>query len=308
MFRIRTMMLVAVLTLLPGLAFAEGKGILLLAHGGSAQWNGHVTALAKQVNDTIPTEVAFGMATRATIQSGVDRLAARGVKQVVAVPLFISSWSSIITSTEYLLGLRKDAPADLAVFAKMSHGQPAATGATATAGHRGHGAEPTIDGTKPISSSVPIRLTAALNDHPIVADILTSRARTISKNSAEEAVILVAHGPNDDEDNRRWLAAMASLARRIGGQERFASIDYLTVRDDAEKAVRDQATGELRGLVEKRIGEGRRVLIVPLLVSFGGIDRGVRQRLEGLTYTMPAAALAPDDRLVTWVLDMAGQP
>jgi hypothetical protein len=55
----------------------------------------------------------------------------------------------------------------------------------------------------------------------------------------------------------------------------------------------------------KRAQEGRRVLIVPLLVSFGGIDRGLRERLDGLTYTMAFAGLIPDERLVTWILAMA---
>ena len=58
--------------------------------------------------------------------------------------------------------------------------------------------------------------------------------------------------------------------------------------------------------LEKRISEGRRVLIVPLLVSFGGIERGLRERLEGLAYTLPDTGLVPDDRLVTWILAMAG--
>lgn len=49
------------------------------------------------------------------------------------------------------------------------------------------------------------------------------------------------------------------------------------------------------------------MLIVPLLISFGGIERGLRERLEGLNYTLAEAALMPDDRLVTWVLAMAGQ-
>ena len=48
---------------------ADGPGVLLLAHGGSAEWNAHVTTLAEQVNRTRPTEVAFGMATRATHSS-----------------------------------------------------------------------------------------------------------------------------------------------------------------------------------------------------------------------------------------------
>jgi hypothetical protein len=59
--------------------------------------------------------------------------------------------------------------------------------------------------------------------------------------------------------------------------------------------------------VLKHSRERRRVLIVPLLISFGGIDKGLRERLEGLPYAIPDAALMPDDRLVTWVLAMADQ-
>lgn len=287
-------------------SYADESGILLLAHGGDAQWNARVTELAAQVDRTKPTEVAFGMATRANIQAAVDRLAARGVTAIVAVPLFVSSWSSVVASTEYLLGQRADAPADLAAFAKMNHAQPAGTTGS-NAAPALHEAHSVADAASPVRSPVPIRMTRALNDHPIVADILTSRARSISRNPREESVVIVAHGPTGDDEDRRWLADMASLAERVGSAERFASIDYLTLRDDAPKAVREQRTTELRELVVRRILEGRRVLIVPLLVSFGGIERGLRQRLDGLTYTMADAGLMPDDRLVTWVLTMAGE-
>jgi hypothetical protein len=148
-------------------------------------------------------------------------------------------------------------------------------------------------------------MTPALNDHPLVASILTDRARSISRNAAQEAVVVVAHGPVKDDENKRWLADMASLATRVKQAEPFAVVEYMTLRDDAPKPVRDQATTELRALVERQLAEGRRVLIVPLLVSFGGIERGLRERLDGLAYTMPAAALVPDDRLVAWVLAMA---
>jgi sirohydrochlorin ferrochelatase len=288
-----------------GSAMAQSRGILLLAHGGSAEWNAHVTRLAADVDRTLPTEVAFGMATRANIQGAVDRLRARGATEITAVPLFVSSWSSVITSTEYLLGERAEAPPELAIYAKMNHSTPASPGAHASASHGdGHGSHAADPGS-PIESPVPIRMTRALNDHPVVADILTSRARSISRNPAEEAVVIVAHGPVGDEENRRWLADMASLAARVSQAERFAAIEYLTLRDDAPKPVRDQATAQLRGLVTRHLDAGRRVLVVPLLVSFGGIEKGLRERLEGLTYAMPSAALVPDDRLVSWVLAMA---
>ena len=260
-------------------SFAE-TGILLLAHGGQAQWNARVDELAAKVNATKPTEVAFGMATRANIQAAVDRLVARGVTEIVAVPLFVSSWSSVIRSTEYLLGARDEAPAALAAFARMSHGS-SGHGAKGADPHAGHAA-PAVDGTTPVKSPVPIRMTAALNDHPIVAEILATRARSIGRNPSSESLIIVAHGPTEEEDNRRWLADMASLSKRLGENEKFASVDYLTVRDDAPKPVWEKAKAELRAMVEKRTAEGRRVLIVPLLISFGGIEKGLRERLEGL--------------------------
>lgn len=297
-------LLAAVLS--PRDADAAGRGILLLAHGGSAEWNEQVTALAARVDRSVPTEVAFGMATRATMQTGIDRLVARGVTEVVAVPLFISSWSSIITSSEYLLGQRPDAPAALEIFARMNHG-PAPAAATPAAGdHSHHDAPGAASGTTPVVTTATVRMTSALNDHPIVAAILASRAKSISRNALTESVVIVAHGPNEEDDNERWLADMRSLARVVGEHERFASIDVLTLRDDAEEPVRNAATAELRRIVSTNIDAGRRVLIVPLLVSFGGIDRGLKERLQGLEYTMPSAALVPDDRLVDWVLAMAG--
>jgi sirohydrochlorin cobaltochelatase len=310
---------------MPGRALAgpevAGKtGVLLLAHGGSASWNERVKTLAGKVTEKMPIEVAFGMASRPAIQGAVDKLVAAGVTEIVAVPLFVSDHSSVITSTAYLLGAREDMPEDLRMFAKMdhsSHGAPAAAApstaagtATATnaphAGHAGHGTPaPAQDNTARVNSTVPIRMTGALGRHRLVAEILAARASSISKDAANEAVILVAHGPGEDDENKRWVEDLLALAAGIHGAAPFASVDALTVRDDAEKPVRDAATAELRALVEKRTSEKKRVLLVPVLMSYGGIEKGIQKRLEGLDYTMPDHGLMPDDRLVTWVLEMA---
>ncbi len=45
--------------------------------------------------------------------------------------------------------------------------------------------------------------------------------------------------------------------------------------------------------------------MVPLLLSYGGIEVGIRERLEGLDYRMANQALMPDDRLAEWVLMQA---
>lgn len=271
-------------------------GVLLLAHGGSAEWNNRVTEVARTVDATAPTEVAFGMASRASIQRAIDQLTARGVTAIVAVPLFVSSHSSVITSTEYLLGLRKEAPKELMAFAKMDH---SSTGVPA-ADHSSHA--PAADPASPVVTALPIRMTAALNRHPLIGAIVADRARSISTAPPNEAVILVAHGPVPDEDNRRWLEDMAVLADQVREASPYASVDYLTVRDDAGPAMREAATRELRGKVAAQRALARRVLIVPHLLSFGGIEQGIRTRLDGLDYTMPAQALMPDERIVSWVL------
>lgn len=298
---IRTALLVLAVSLAPRAATGE-TGILLMAHGGSAEWNARVAELAATIDKTMPTEVAFGMATRANLQAAVDKLVARRVSDIVAVPLFVSSWSSVITSTEFLLGQRAVAPPALAAFARMSHGSGKGTDP-----HAGHSPTSAEDGMKPVTSPVKIRMTPALNDHPIVAEILATRAGAIGKEPAGEALVIVAHGPNDEEDNRRWVADLRSLAQQLESKSGYASIDYLTVRDDAPKPVWEQAKAELRGVVQKRTAEGKRVLIVPLLIAFGGIEKGLRDRLEGLTYTMAPSGLMPDERLATWVLQMAGR-
>ncbi len=120
-------------------------------------------------------------------------------------------------------------------------------------------------------------------------------------------MILVAHGPVSDEDNARWLADMAVTAKRVSASAPYAAVEYLTVRDDAPAPVRDAAAAELRGLVERHTARGRRVLIVPLLLSFGGIEQGIRTRLDGLTYTMASQGLMPDERIAAWVRTMAGE-
>jgi len=48
------------------------------------------------------------------------------------------------------------------------------------------------------------------------------------------------------------------------------------------------------------------VLIVPLLLSYGGIETGIRKRLDGLDYAMSPQALLPDARLARWITESAG--
>lgn len=279
-------------------------GVLLLAHGGKQNWNEEVMKVAAVVNETMPIEVAFGMASKRSIQQAIDKLIARGVRKIVAVPLFVSSHSTVITSTEFLLGQRATAPADLAVFAKMDHGDGRSDG-----GHNSHGSmDMSVDPLTPIKSTVPVEMVSALGSHPSVAEILLARAREISREPKKEVVVVVAHGPVSDEANVLWLADMSRLTTIMRGKSNFSRIEYLTVRDDAPEPIRSRATEELRSVVKRAADEKHNVLIVPLLLSYGGIEEGIKKRLEGLQYSLSRQALLPDKLLADWVLLSAKKP
>ena len=294
--RARLLLASAATLLVPGLV--EAQGILLLAHGGRDDWNRQVLELASAVDSSRPVEVAFGMANKRTIRDALDRLSERGVTEIVAVPLFVSSHSSVMRASEYLLGSRDEAPPQMEAFARM--------GARRAGG--GSGGETGFDWTTPIETALPISVTTALDGHALVAEILLSRALEVSEQPEEEVVVVVAHGPSSDEDNDRWLESMETLVERVRPRTGFSRIESLTVRDDASDPVREQATAELRAVVEGVVREGKSALIVPLLLSYGGIEVGIRRRLEGLPYRMAGQALLPDERLSEWVLIQATTP
>lgn len=183
LLRRRILLALAAALLFPGIV--EAQGILLLAHGGRGEWNEAVLELASEVDSRRPVEVAFGMANRRTIQDAVDRLTERDVAEIVAVPLFVSSHSSVMRATEYLLGQRDEAPPQLEAFGRMAARRAAAAS----------GSAPDGDWTTPIEAPVPISIVSALDDHALVSEILLSRAMDISERPGEEVVVLVAHGP-----------------------------------------------------------------------------------------------------------------
>lgn len=278
------------LSLAPRSAAAEPEfGIVLLAHGGNPAWNADAASIAAAAGKVAPTELALGMADPAAMQKAVDALAARKVKRIVAVPLFINSSSEVLEHTRYLLGL-SEKPSEVFrdAMAAMPH-----------AHHHGHGYSEAR-----VSSPVPLKMTAALDDDPVVAGILVERARKLSKDPKKETVFLVGHGPVDDKANERWLATMGRLAARVRARGGFLDVEVATIRDDSPKAVKQAAIEELRALI-RIAAKSSRVIVVPHLIARGGIEAHVREAVEGLPVVWSGETLAPHPVLPRWVLKRA---
>lgn len=298
------------LTVQNGLAISTEKiGVLILAHGGSPTWNQQIEDVTKTIEQKYPVEIAFGMALPRTIQEGIDKLEAKGVNKIVVVPLFISSHSFIIRQAEYLLR-KRDVLADPPVVMDHSSGGGHEThGQQQTNNHDAHSQHGSKSDDKlslqPLRFKSEIILTRALDDHPIVADILYSRIKELSTNAGNETVIIVGHGPNPEEDNKNWIAAMENLADQVRERQKkdvsiSRTVFCVTVRDDANKEIYELAKEHLRGLV-RQAGKQGDVIVIPLLLSKGGVEQGLVKRLEGLNYKWNGKTLLPDPKIAQFI-------
>ena len=248
--------------------WAGEVGVLVLAHGGSAQWNQLVQDTVTEAHLSHPTAIAFGMGMEPRevqqLQEAVDQLEQQHVERIIAIPLLVSSSSEVARQLQYLLGLR-------------AHG-------------------PWEQHARPVVLHVPVVMTSPLDDHPLVADILLERAQALSRVPAEENVILIAHGPNEDADNAAWLQMMGHLGERIQQQGHFRAVIPVTMRDDAPPAVRDAVTSQIRDVIQQYSQHGR-ALVVPLLIASGGIETKIPERLAGLSYAYQGTALLPHPKI-----------
>ncbi len=253
-------------------------GVLILAHGGSSRWNQAVRKIVREAKLSQPKEIVFGMGMHAPevkeLQQAIRNLEQRGVARIIAVPLLVSSHSEVMQQYQYLLGAR-------------AHG--------------------TWEGEiKPVAARVPVAITAALDDDPAVVQILLQRAQAISRRPQEERLVLVAHGPVSDEHNAAWLTVMDRIGQQLQRAGGFREVVPVTLRDDAAPEVVARATEQLRAVVQAGSQRGR-VLVVPLLISVGGIEEKISQRLNGLSYVQSEEVLLPHPALAQWIAQQVAQ-
>jgi len=292
----------------------EKVGVLLLAHGGKhSSWDEAVKNATETLKQTYVVEVAFGMANPTTMQAGIDKLESKGVTKIVVVPLFISSYSPIIRQNEYLLGFR-DTLADPPMI-MMHHG----SGNMAMKEKSKHSSMSSMQKDDPHSMSKPkkkteleplnfkaeIFLTKPLDAHSLVAEIIFDRISELSTDPTNETILIVAHGPNNEQDNKNWVKKIDSLASQIRTIQskkgsKFKQIFGLTVRDDANPAIYEQAKEQLRTLVSQS-GKDGKVIVIPLLLSQGGVEARYVKRLEGLKYKWSGKTLLPHPNITKFI-------
>lgn len=252
-------------------------GVLVMAHGGSSEWDAAVEAAVEPLRDEMPTSLAFGMANPATLASSLEELESRGVNRVAVVRVFLSG-ASFLHQTEYLLGLRPDAPRwFIGHHGMMDH----------TPDPIGHGVD--------IATHLP-----GLSDSPLVERILADRVKELGKTDRARSVLLIAHGMGDDQENDAVLERMrVAAAGGLSGQG-LRRVEVAALREDwpekraiAERQIREFVDSESRRNVE--------VVVMPFRLFGMGPYPAV---LDGLDYRA-TEGLVPHEHVTDWIRQTA---
>lgn len=243
-------------------------GILLISHGSrESGWVALVDEAVRAVREGLSGRAAVESAflelvEGRLIQDGIDRLEAEGVTDLLAVPLFVSSGSTHVDEIGWALGAypQTRTETELAPF------------------------------------RVPVRLTYGkpVDDDPEFVQILLDRLSALSRNPAEECVLLIGHGsewPGYFEAWRRGLGSLASIVKEAGGY-----------RDAAIATLRPDTAAEAAGALRRSHGGQVRVLAVPVFLSEGYFTQiVVPRRLEGLGCAYDGRALMPHALVSRWI-------
>lgn len=253
----------------------EKIGVLVIAHGSDEdRWAQQIRQSVENVSLPYPTELGFlEFVSNETIGDAVDELDESGVDRIIAVPLFISSYSSHIQEIEYILGLRDTPPGD--------------------------------EKLEKANTTANITLTRAIDDHLLVAYILADRIADQSLDPANETAVIVAHGSADESDLcsqircQNWLAEETKMILRTWMDPAIKIKDIKNGFIHVNETIHKNLTA--RAVVENASMNGA-VIVVPLMIANGEItDKQIPQLLQGLKYRYNGESLASHPDVSRWI-------
>ncbi|SFT01474.1 sirohydrochlorin chelatase [Marininema halotolerans] len=175
-------------------------GILVIAHGSrNEQWNRLVDEAINQVQVDYPIVVGFlELVPGRLIPDGVKALEEQGVKQILAIPLFVSSGSTHLEEIWYSLGVIQ------------------------------HPRLPThLSRIRPQAEVIPCQ---GMDAHHRIIEIIEERVTDLSTIPEEESLLLIAHGSEKSGFQERWEQGLAELAAAMVERFGFPRIDFAMLR------------------------------------------------------------------------------
>jgi len=114
----------------------------------------------------------------------------------------------------------------------------------------------------------------------------------LSGDPQRESVVIVAHGPNGEEEKLKWLKTMENPAERCA--------EHVQRVRGKSLPIYEMAGNHLRAAV-RQLSASSEVIVVPLLISRGGIERGILERLEGLEFRWSGKTILPSAEITAFI-------
>lgn len=282
------------LTLHSSVLAQDDFGVLVMAHGGIDEWEQGVLDTVSPLQQEYPLEVAFGMADAYSLQEAVTRLEDQGVRDIAVVRLFISG-ESWYERTSQILGLQEGAPERPAPVPMSDH----------HSAQHGHGEMAEAPSHRMEFWQLTSKSDFALSDEGLadaeeMTQVLLGRAQNLSENPALEDILILAHGPEDDAENARWIEAITERAQPVL-EHGFNRVKVTSLREDWEDK-RVAAEQLVRDYVSTASAEGRTAIVIPYRVHGFGPYAEV---LEGLDYKADEKGLILHKGVSDWIHSQA---
>jgi len=240
-------------------------GILVISHGSSDRdWVRLVDDAvgAMRLPQPVPVAASFLEAVEGrSIQDGIDRLEERGVTELLALPLFLSSGSTHLDEIGYALGV---------------HPEPA---------------RPTD--LQPFRLRAGVRLGRPIDADREIAEALWSKLRPLSAAPEKEVLLLVGHGSGEPGFREAWQACLDGLAGHLRRLGRFSAVETATMLPDtlAERMKRCSQAYPDRDVIVAPffLSEGYFTRHV------------IPRRLDGFRYRYNGHALLPHPSVSRWM-------
>lgn len=252
-------------------AKVAGKiGVLALAHGYSKSGNESFKNAYAPTATKYPTAVAFGMAMMSSehIQTAVDELTNTGAKTVVVLPVTTLKTGALAEQWRYIFGERAEAP--WMSVPRVKSDARIVFGPTPTTG-------------------------------PLISAILLDYAKELSHDPAREVVSILAHGPDDAEENTIELALLEQHAAAIRKGRAFAEVRGFTLQDDAPSAIRQANIDQIREWMQAAVVRDQRVIVLTTLPVNGNVQKKIRRDLKGLNYDMSERGIVEHPQFSEWI-------
>tara|TARA_Y100001936_G_scaffold237184_1_gene267443 strand:- start:216 stop:1160 length:945 start_codon:yes stop_codon:yes gene_type:complete len=258
-------------------------GVLIMAHGGSSEWNENVLMAIKPLQEKYKIEIAFGMADAARMQKSVQKLEARGAKKIGVVRLFVSA-GSWYTRTEQILGLRPGAPKNQPIpISKPNKKQYKSN-------HHMQFWKIKTRASFALSKK-------GLSESSLMGAVLVDRAQTLKRNPKKEDVLILAHGLRDDIKNNKLLESLDLLANKIRSSIPFKRVKVEALREDWPENSK-KAKRRIRIFFQQAKSEGRAVILIPFRVYGSGPYAEI---LKDFKYISNNKGLLPHPNVTKWI-------